>query len=332
MEQNEQQLKRFVWIDWMKTIGIYFIVLGHFFSLGDVYIYVFNGPLFFLISGFLSKIELSHKEFWIKIWNNLVVPMIIICLLNFIIDMYKNINQGGFTFLEMKYYVFNALIGMQSSLGTCWFIYTLIIIKIVYQYSYRQWFSFLIVVVLACLAYAYNNLDISPFRYIYGKGNSVLAVCVTYPAFFCGILFRRYKERLNSGIELKVLLLTFIICALLVLICGRLNGYVWIYRCGYGNNFLVYLIGIIAGSVCVYVVSKYLSGSNPNWMVIISKGTIIIMGFHPHLVMLIRKVFKEPSGLDIVWACLIVIAFIPVIMFAEKHFSIVLGKHRRLSV
>ena len=45
--------KRMVWIDWMKAIGIYLVVLGHFFSVGEKFIYVFHVPLFFLISGFV---------------------------------------------------------------------------------------------------------------------------------------------------------------------------------------------------------------------------------------------------------------------------------------
>ena len=31
---------RLNWIDWMKVFGMYFIVLGHLFSVGMVYVYV----------------------------------------------------------------------------------------------------------------------------------------------------------------------------------------------------------------------------------------------------------------------------------------------------
>lgn len=48
---------RLVWCDWMKAIGMYFIVAGHFFPIGYKYIYVFNVPLFFILSGFLCKKE-----------------------------------------------------------------------------------------------------------------------------------------------------------------------------------------------------------------------------------------------------------------------------------
>ena len=50
-----EQIERFNFIDWMKTIGMYCIILGHFLSIGHKYIYVFSVPLFFVISGFLNK-------------------------------------------------------------------------------------------------------------------------------------------------------------------------------------------------------------------------------------------------------------------------------------
>lgn len=44
------------WIDWMKALGMFFIVWGHLSPahLKDV-IYAFNVPCFFIISGFLFK-------------------------------------------------------------------------------------------------------------------------------------------------------------------------------------------------------------------------------------------------------------------------------------
>ena len=36
---------RLAWIDWMKALGIYLIVLGHFYSVGEKFIYVFHVPL-----------------------------------------------------------------------------------------------------------------------------------------------------------------------------------------------------------------------------------------------------------------------------------------------
>lgn len=54
-------VNRLNWIDWAKTIAILFVVFGHIpeknGSFGIYYTYLFHMPLFFFISGFLTKKE-----------------------------------------------------------------------------------------------------------------------------------------------------------------------------------------------------------------------------------------------------------------------------------
>nr|WP_198015960.1 acyltransferase family protein [Barnesiella viscericola] len=52
-------MKRFIWIDYAKSIGIYFVVLGHthlYTPLSNV-IYTWLMPVFFFISGYLFSFE-----------------------------------------------------------------------------------------------------------------------------------------------------------------------------------------------------------------------------------------------------------------------------------
>ena len=58
MEAIKQPVSRIVWIDWMKTIGIYLIVLGHFFSVGEKYVYVFNSSA---LKKFLAYVSSSNN-------------------------------------------------------------------------------------------------------------------------------------------------------------------------------------------------------------------------------------------------------------------------------
>ena len=47
--QIENQKQRMNWVDWMKALGMYLIVAGPFFSVGDKYLYIFSVPVFFLL-------------------------------------------------------------------------------------------------------------------------------------------------------------------------------------------------------------------------------------------------------------------------------------------
>ena len=69
---------RLNWIDWAKALAITFVVYGHIpAERGDFlhnYITSFHMPLFFFISGYLTKKEYMGKETLTKYWHTLIIP------------------------------------------------------------------------------------------------------------------------------------------------------------------------------------------------------------------------------------------------------------------
>lgn len=108
---------RLYWIDWMKAIGMGLIVYGHFSSLYDIYVYVFSVPLFFLISGFLSRRESDRKVFWKKLFFNLIVPLLIICPINYLIKAVMGFIATGNGPETPLLFLFKMIIGRQGALG-----------------------------------------------------------------------------------------------------------------------------------------------------------------------------------------------------------------------
>ncbi len=125
---------RMMWIDWMKAIGIYLIVYGHLFSVGHWYVYTFSVPLFFLISGFLCKREENLSLFWKKIWYNLVLPLLLISFINYAIGSIFAIIKGNYDVGGLWKFLIDLLLGFHSSVGSLWFVYTLILLKIIHQH------------------------------------------------------------------------------------------------------------------------------------------------------------------------------------------------------
>lgn len=71
--------ERLNYIDYMKTSGIYLIVLGHMFPCpGTNFIYSFSVPLFFFISGFLFYQSDSFNTFLRKNFYSLIIPYLFI--------------------------------------------------------------------------------------------------------------------------------------------------------------------------------------------------------------------------------------------------------------
>lgn len=69
--------ERLIWIDWLKVLGMYLIVVGHMFPPGNEFVYVFSVPLFFISSGFLTKREDSLRTFGQKNYARLVEPALL---------------------------------------------------------------------------------------------------------------------------------------------------------------------------------------------------------------------------------------------------------------
>lgn len=60
------QNKRLDWIDWMKTIGIYLVILGHFQSVGDKFVYFFICHYFLSFQASYAKKKVAITFFGTK--------------------------------------------------------------------------------------------------------------------------------------------------------------------------------------------------------------------------------------------------------------------------
>lgn len=317
---------RLKWIDWMKALGIYLIVLGHFYSIGEKFIYVFHVPLFFLISGFLSKKEDYGQVFWKKLWYNLAVPMLIMAVVNFVYASIVQLYDGTFGWSTVYWFVRNVVFGMVAGFDSLWFVYTLILLKITFQYCSSMRLFYALTAVMLALAYVYNHSNLSSLPFFLNQPNAVINMFTSFPFFALGVLARDYKVIFNGLQQKAGHILLVIVGFLLVSISWYYNGNVGLHACHYGGNMLLFLLGGLSGSIMVFGVSKLL-GKTSQFVVIISRGTIVILGLHKLLINLIWAFFPA-SYLDIVFAAIIVILFIPIIMMTEKYFPLMAGIYR----
>ena len=323
---RENRLEWIDWIDWMKALGIYLIVLGHFYSIGEKFIYVFHVPLFFVISGFLNKAEVDAQVFWKKLWYNLAVPMLLMATINFAYHSILQFFNGSFSPADVYWFVRNVAFGMASGYDTLWFVFTLMLLKIIFQYCFSRKFFYSLSAVMMVLAYVYNHCDLSRLPFFLKEPNAVVDLCTAYPFFAFGVLLRNYKEMMNA-LDNRVMLITAFVCSLLlVYLCYIFNGYVGMFCCDYGGNIILFLLGGISGTVMIWALSV-LYGCAPKIIVIISRGTIIILGLHKIFIDLVWT-FVTPSVLDVVFAALILLLFIPFIIATEIYFPLMAGKYR----
>ena len=91
-------MKRFIWVDYAKTIGIYLVILGHSYICTPIneIIYTFHMPLFFFLSGYLFSFERypSFKKFAWKRFKSLLVPYLWINLITYLFWLLIGRNYG----------------------------------------------------------------------------------------------------------------------------------------------------------------------------------------------------------------------------------------------
>lgn len=328
---------RLVWIDWMKTIAMYFIIVGHMFLPGNEYIYVFSVPCFFIISGFLSKREEDVNVFWKKTWWNLVVPMFLLFFIKHTEYFAKLLHAGTFQlsyFWEAPLLAMGGMQGEQFAAGglvSLWFVYTLIVCKIILQYLPSKMFSCsLLFLNLTFLILAYVLKQRSILYY-----SSIVDVLLAMPFFSMGYILRSRKQIL-SEVSSSLIVCIILLGGVCVWLCGKYNEVVMLYRCDYGSNLLLCLIGGFMGSALIYGISYSLRLYLVDIANVIGGGTLIILALHPIVLHVCDSIMNYLGILDSIslfWryieAFFILISFIPLIVGIKRYIPLIYGKYRR---
>ena len=313
---------RLVWLDWMKVLAILSIVWGHFFSEGHLYLYVFSVQVFCVISGFLYKKSPDWRTCLTKCFWQLFVPTVIMSVLMHLEAYLRCLALGTTYDISWSWFFKWLLLGHRWCMGPCWYFYTLIVMRLIMQLlPERRWAYALFFVALSAGAIALNTKGIE-------MSNANVNVLVCMPLFLIGVFLKPLRNALNAPhhVLLEVILMAVAIGG--VVACGKYNGYVWMYLCGYGNNYALYIIGAMSGTVMLYVISLWLSRLRHHGMVqVISKGSILIIGLH---IIIVRRLMELPDrmwGEDLLFSILILCAFIPVVRLAELYCPILLGHY-----
>lgn len=326
--------QRKIWIDWAKTLSIFAIVWGHCFPEGLCgFIYAFNVPVFFIISGYLCHREASFGKCFDKTLHNLIIPYFILAAIKVAGPVIKHIGDG-----EWIWSVAAVLGGFHSlndapGCSNLWFVYSLVIVKLLFQVSSGKRD---LALAMACLAGAVVYNDILHLEWRWAVSNCLLA----YPFFIIGNSLRdkdivqrlvisarqyRYGAALAAALLIAV---TYIV--------GTQNGQAKLYMGQYANNIVLFAIGALTGSMAVFVLSALLDGVRLKITRVISSGTIVILVFHRELLHpLLKEIGKTDTSslltvntLVFVSAVIVVMAFYPIILLVKRFIPIVLGRRK----
>jgi len=150
------------WVNTLKTIGIFAVILGHLSSPLSIFIFSWHMPLFFILAGFFIKDELSFEEVFIKDFKRLMIPYFIFAIIGLCVEVIKRILLHRDS-LNYVYELQSIFLGMDMrSLNhhygfVLWFLPTLFFARlIVYGFQKKAFnivFQFILVLILFYISF-----------------------------------------------------------------------------------------------------------------------------------------------------------------------------------
>lgn len=207
---ERQSEGRLLWIDVLRGIGIFLVVLGHTFWGGHNVIYAFHMPLFFFVSGALFKDTFCpYKEYLLRKIRTLIIPYIFFSLLSILMVYIKNETE-----IDMMYCLREIVMGQRGKIDVnqaLWFLPTLFIIENIYFFLVKLLRNKYI---RGCLCFAVSFFAypfISEPRLWFGLDGAMYYLVFFMLGNFCFNVLNKKKDVivLKVGADICVLILLF---------------------------------------------------------------------------------------------------------------------------
>lgn len=321
---------RLNWIDWAKFIGIFLVVFGHAYWRGDAlpvraFIYSFQMPFFFFLSGYLHRDSDNVKEYLSKNIRTLFIPYLILPILacSYVIPLWIH-NDVVF---NLKTILYGYLTGNVKCLPSSafWFVYCLMLIKLLVFFLLKISKILQVLFVIIGFILVYYHVLLFNFR--------IDAALIAIAFFFIGYYLHRLQvmELLKNN---SVIFFSFIASLSVLLFTSQLNGpNVDVYLCLFGESVFLYYFNAILGSFMIFMLAKLLNSVQSKFMTVIASGTLLIMAFHaPGITYnFLAESMSIPDSLSISIPIKFIISVLNIILlyypilFIQKYASFILG-------
>lgn len=333
-------MKRINWIDWVKVLAITMVVFGHVpeqpnnFLLR--YICTFHMPLFFFISGYLTKVRTNIKESLYKYWHTLIIPYFLYNMIFYPYWLIRHVIENG-NFSVFDIFIrptMGILTGQMDTSFSCivsgvtWFLIALFVMRLLVDTCNNFKYNILLMIVISIICIILN-ITIEYYDIVRQLLFRGLFRCL--PFYVLGHLLQRYRllESDNFYHQIKYTLIYLIVSLSFYFLLDHSEAF-WISTIrAYG----VALTATLSITYACMILNKFTS----QFLVTLSTGTIVIMGLHWMFIGTINYIVQKLCELDaevkydwltsIMLSIFIVLLIYPIILFAKKHFPAFLGKN-----
>lgn len=325
---------RILWLDQLRAIAIFFVVLGHVaLPAGAVkFIYSFHMPLFFIISGMTFRPD-RYDSFFGRIkdkFKKLVVPHFLMNLLCLPLWIYtfkvlssarpdlKELIKGIFYINSGKY---------QSPSNATWFLAALfltdLLLYLVYKFAHGKTRYIVITVAIIGLAGFVESKNKSNYE---GPWH-IEAVLTAVVFLMLGYLFMRYYDRIMDTIKRTSTYVAVVICLLAVGVwCAMENGRVSMNGNTYDSLIYFYLGAVGISFALILLIMKLPRIGLLNY---IGKNTIAYVGIHIPIIRVIQKLFPIVDSRALyafLLAVFVYLIMVPIVCVINNFFPYIISK------
>lgn len=282
-------MKRIVWIDYAKILGLITVVLAHLYTIKGTgednvvrtYIYGFHMPFFFFISGCLFKERANGlKDAAIRNIKSLLVPYVVF---NLLFAILYGIVEGGIL-TKLTNIPIHWLKGEGNACKASWFVICLLNIKLIVDVLYYKRWLYLGMAIIFVLS---GLIVYIGFHHNWLFCSSTIFGTVFY---FLGMESMKYLRKIHM--PQMVILAVSIICFIFSYFLTQYNGKVSMYGADVGNNFLVFFLNALVGSMGVVFMGMMFQKESP-YIIKLSNSSLGIVLLHMGFVDLLKPYMAQ---------------------------------------
>ena len=336
--------ERINWIDWAKALAVCSVVFCHLPQSQEWFYYRYLQALtmvvFFFISGYLKKDRGSDKENWKKYSYGLIIPYILYNIIVYpywILKFYLN-NGAMPDFFQAMKPILGALLLEHENLfceplnGPLWYLPAIlmmhIIIDLCRKTKHQHWVM-ISLCMISFVLYAANKY------WNFAPSLTPMGLMRNLPFYYLGYLFGQYQLFKETNIKKDLIGCIICLSASILLFAWHLES----FHSGQHIQHIVlfyptsvlFLFGVLYGC-------KMLNDIRLSVVTNTSIGTLVIVGLHIVAVMILNYALSFFHLFDgtfcYQWyealpvAFIIVVIFYPIILWAENHSTILIGRQK----
>ena len=281
-------MKRIVWIDYAKVIGIFIVILAHLYTSEGIgstnvirtFFYGFHMPFFFLISGCLYKVrEGGLKQAITLNIKKLLIPYL--CLNVFFAIVYSIISGNPVHNMQK---LFGMVVGRGTTCGASWFVLALFFIKCLYDLLSYNKIEKIAIPVIFIFTFFYRYIGLS-HNFFYIK-SVLLGICFFHLGRICFTAVNKVK------ISTAVSLLSSVVLFVVSYFISMKNGKVSLFGGNMGYNPLLFYANAIIGSMGIISLSFFTKKQNKT-ICEMSNASIAVVLLHMIFVEGVRNCVKH---------------------------------------